>query len=65
MTFEEAIAKIPLTWTCIDCGREFDNLPDEGSERPYGCRAAFDKNGREYVEGEICERCFVKNEPSN
>ncbi len=58
VTFEEVISKIPPTWICLDCGLVFDNSPD--GESAYARRTAIDANGRQYVEGEVCQKCFYK-----
>ncbi len=45
------------TWTCVDCGEEFSNLPTDGVV-PAGVRTEF-VEGREREVGQICEGCMA------
>ena len=55
--FLKVVAKIPQTWTCIRCKREFPNHP--GGEVSYAVETIF-KDGRQQAIGEICETCYKK-----
>jgi len=53
----EVIDKMSLTWTCMDCGRQFPNRPD--SEQPHAFRTKR-VGGRHVIAGDICLACYEK-----
>jgi hypothetical protein len=57
--FMEVVEKIPPTWTCFVCEREFPNHP--GGEVPYAMATDWNHDSNsEVVVGEICKSCHEK-----
>jgi hypothetical protein len=55
--FLDVTDRIPATWTCIGCGKEFDNSPD--GTMPAGMRIGFNKRtGMRFIEGKLCTACM-------
>jgi hypothetical protein len=61
--FLSVVRKIPPTWTCVECKREFDNGP--GGEMPWAVRTEVVKqNGgailpptKRVIVGNLCKPC--------
>lgn len=54
----DVIAEIPPTWTCIECGKKFNNSPN--GVVPYARKTWFDEKKRQQIiVGDICHECYL------
>lgn len=53
--FREVVSKIPPTWQCIRCKKDFPNIPN--GPFPYATEVRTNKEGVRYFYGDICQDC--------